>query len=242
VTADPAIAALEERIAGSDWGRVSETLTERGYALLPGLLPARACQQLADLYEADDLFRSTVAMERHRFGVGEYRYFENPLPPLVQAARRTLYRPLAAIANRWQEMLGEAERFPDRLEDFLDRCHRAGQQRPTPLLLRYESCGYNCLHQDLYGSVAFPLQVAVLLSQPGEDFEGGEFLLVEQRPRQQSRGHAIALERGQAIVFPNAVRPAQGVRGPHRVKVRHGVSDIRSGRRLTLGLIFHDAS
>ena len=180
-------------------------------------------------------------MERHRFGVGEYKYFSRPLPPLVESLRSGLYPPLAVVANRWMKALGEARRFPPTLDAFLSVCARAGQEQPTPLLLRYEAGGYNCLHQDLYGDVAFPLQVAVMLSRPGRDYQGGEFLLVEQRPRSQSAGEAITAGRGEMVIFPNRLRPVRGSRGFYRVNVRHGVSRVRSGHRMTLGLIFHDA-
>jgi hypothetical protein len=181
-------------------------------------------------------------MERHRFGEGEYKYFDYPLPPLVTELRRAFHPGLAAIANAWQEKLGSAERFPSSHPEFIARCVAAGQERPTPLLLHYRSGGYNRLHQDLYGAVAFPLQLTCLLSRPVEDFEGGEFLLTEQRPRMQSRGEAIALERGEGILFPTRERPIEGARGVHRAVVRHGVSRIRAGERTTLGIIFHDAS
>ena len=193
-------------------------------------------------FEDDRLFRSHVHMERHRFGVGDYKYFARPLPGLVQALRERLYPPLAAIANRWMEALGEPVRYPPALSAFLERCAAAGQAKPTPLLLRYETGGYNCLHQDLYGALAFPLQAAALLSRRNRDYEGGEFLLVEQRPRAQSVGEAIAVEQGELLIFANRVRPVRGVRGVYRANVRHGVSVVRSGHRYTLGVIFHDAA
>lgn len=180
-------------------------------------------------------------MARHRYGEGDYRYFAAPLPPIVETLRESLYGPLAAIANRWQEALQSELRFPEVLADFLARCHAAGQMRPTPLLLRYGPGGWNALHQDVYGDVAFPLQAAILLSQPGEDFEGGEFLLVSQRPRAQSRAEVVPLEAGDAVIFPNAVRPGPGARGPVGWSTRHGVSTVRAGSRTTLGIIFHDA-
>jgi hypothetical protein len=224
-----------------DWAEVQRDLDERGHARLPGLLSAAECRRLARLYPEDPRFRSTVDMARHRFGLGEYRYFTRPLPRLVEELRRALYPPLARLANRWQERLGASDRFERSLAGFLRRCRRAGQTRPTPLLLRYEQGGFNNLHQDLYGSVAFPLQVTVLLSRPEHDFRGGEFLLMEQRPRQQSRGEAVALRQGEAIVFPTRERPVQGARGVYRAQLRHGVSRLHSGRRLALGVIFHDA-
>jgi len=214
---------------------------ERGHSRVTGLLSAGDCRSLAALWGKRDRFRSHVDMGRHRFGQGEYAYFANPLPPAVGELRRALYPPLARIANTWNDSLGRDERFPPTLKGFLAHCQGQGQARPTPLLLRYEAGGYNRLHQDLYGAVAFPLQVAVLLSRPGTEFEGGEFLLLEQRPRMQSRGEALALERGEAVVFPNCERPVAGPRGFSRARVRHGVSTVHAGKRLTLGIIFHDA-
>lgn len=233
-------ARLRERVVRIDWRRVGESLDELGHARIPRLLDAAACRRLAALYADDARFRSTVSMERHRFGAGEYRYFAAPLPPLVAWLRARLYPPLARIANDWQERLGR-EPFPARLAGLARVCAAAGQRRPTPLLLRYEAGGFNNLHQDLYGEVAFPLQLTVQLSRPGRDFEGGEFLLVEQRPRQQSRGEAVALAQGEAIVFPTRERPVEGARGIYRAGVRHGVSRLHSGRRTALGIIFHDA-
>ena len=233
-----------------DWQQVAAALDEFGHARLPGMLGARECAQVARLYHDEARFRSFVDMGRHRFGEGDYRYFDNPLPPLVHELRGALYPPLAEIANRWQQQLGMDRRFPSRLEDFLGECAAAGQTRPTPLLLRYAEGGFNNLHQDRYGDVAFPLQLTILLSRSPvdaardgrpADFEGGEFLLVEQRPRQQSRGEAIALARGEAIVFANSERPVEGARGTYRAKTRHGVSRLHAGNRLALGLIFHDA-
>lgn len=235
-----AAGALEGRLAGVDWELVAAELDERGHARLPGLLRAAECRSLAALWRRRELFRSHVDMGRQRFGEGEYRYFADPLPPLVARLRAGLYPPLARIANTWAERLGR-ERYPSGLQGFLRLCRRAGQTRPTPLLLRYQAGGYNRLHQDVYGALAFPLQVAVLLSQPQRDFRGGEFLLVEQRPRMQSRGEALALERGEAVVFPNRERPVRGAQGFSRAQVRHGVSSVHSGKRLTLGVIFHDA-
>jgi hypothetical protein len=211
-----------------------------GYALTP-LLTAAECADLRRTYGDDRRFRSTVDMGRHRFGEGEYRYFAEPLPPLVAELRRHLFPRLAPIANRWAAALGQTERFPNDLGRWLARCAAKGQRRPTPLLLRYAGGGFNCLHQDLYGALAFPLQVTIALSDHGKDYEGGEFLLVEQRPRAQSRGEAIVLEKGAAIVFPNRHRPVAGARGAYRATVRHGVSRVRAGERLTLGIIFHDA-
>jgi hypothetical protein len=230
------------RLAAVDWQAAAESLAERGFARLGPILPPGECAALRRLWTREEAFRSRIAMERHRYGRGEYRYFAAPLPAPVQTLREALYTPLAAIANGWQEALGAPERFPADLAAFLALCHRAGQARPTPLLLRYEAGGYNRLHQDRYGSVAFPLQGTVLLSRPGADFEGGELVLVEQRPRMQSRATAIALGQGEAIVFPNADRPVAGARGTLRASTRHGVSEVRRGLRMTLGLIFHDAA
>jgi len=223
-----------------DWTAVADDLDAHGCALVPRLLDAQACEALAGRYGGDG-FRSTVVMARHGFGRGEYRYFAYPLPEPVAALRAALYPPLASIANRWNAALSEPDRFPSEHPAFLARCHAAGQMRPTPLLLRYGPGDYNCLHQDLYGEHVFPLQVAILLSEPGRDFEGGEFLLTEQRPRMQSRAEVVPLRQGDAVVFPVHHRPVQGARGVYRVNLRHGVSRLRSGRRHTLGIIFHDA-
>ena len=225
-----------------DWDDVGEQLDTAGCAVIPGLLDARLCTQLAACYDQAPRFRSRVVMERHGFGRGEYQYFAYPLPAPVAELRTTLYPPLARIANRWQAALGLDVRFPTEHADFLARCHAAGQLRPTPLLLRYRAGDYNCLHQDLYGEQVFPLQVAVLLSRPGEDFEGGEFVLTEQRPRMQSRAEVVALGQGDAVVFAVNQRPVQGTRGVYRVAMRHGVSRVRRGLRHTLGVIFHDAT
>ncbi len=233
--------ASDRRIARWDWTALEEQLETRGHALPGRLLAARECQALSKLFDDDTRFRTSIDMEPRRYGNGRYRYFANPLPPLVEQLRRTLYPPLARLANGWWERLGRADRFEARLDRFLARCHRQGQQRPTPLLLRYGPGGYNRLHQDLYGAVAFPFQVAVLLSDRGSDFMGGDFLLTEQRPRTQTRGWSIALERGEALIFPNALRPVAGPRGDSRATVRHGISDVLSGERTTLGIIFHDA-
>ncbi|HWW82816.1 MAG TPA: 2OG-Fe(II) oxygenase [Vicinamibacterales bacterium] len=228
-------------IASIDWAAIGTTLDEHGFAALPALLSADECHQLAELYEDDSLFRSRIEMERFRFGVGEYKYFAAPLPPRIQTLRTELYRRLVPIANRWTERLGSSQRFPETLERFLKRCHDAGQTRPTPLLLTYETGGYNCLHQDIYGDVAFPLQVVFVLSRHDVDYRGGEFLLVEQRPRAQSRGYSVTIERGAGLVWATRERPVSGSRGTYRVVMRHGVSTITSGSRRSLGIIFHDA-
>jgi hypothetical protein len=220
---------------------LADDLAAQGYATRP-LLSADTCQALAALYDENARFRKQVVMEQHAFGSGEYKYFSYPLPDTVAALRTALYPPLAVVANAWRRTLGETEMFPDTLEAYLARCHAAGQTRPTPLLLRYASGGFNCLHQDLYGDLVFPLQVTVLLNQPGADFTGGEFILVEQRPRAQSRAIVVPLRQGEAVIFPVHHRPGIGTRGPYRLTMRHGVSRIHSGRRHTLGLIFHDAA
>ena len=225
-----------------DWDEVAADLDARGHAVIPALLSPSDCAAVAALYEQPDLFRSQVVMQRHGYGRGAYQYFAYPLPDPVAALRTGLYPPLARIANRWQAVLGEAADYPQTHAAYLDRCHAAGQRRPTPLLLTYGPGDYNCLHQDLYGAEQFPLQAAVLLSRPGEDFTGGEFVLVEQRPRMQSRPHVVPLSLGDAVVFAVNTRPAQGPRGPYRLKLRHGVGEVRSGRRRTLGIIFHDAA
>jgi hypothetical protein len=224
-----------------DWSQAGEELDAFGCAVIPGLLSPEDCAAAAALYERPALFRSRVVMERYGFGRGEYQYFAYPLPAPLEALRTDLYPPLAAIANRWQAALGLDMRFPDTHAAYLARCHAAGQTKPTPLLLRYRAGDYNCLHQDLYGELVFPLQVAVLLSQPGADFEGGEFVLTEQRPRMQSRAEVVPLTQGDAVVFPVNQRPVNGTRGVYRVAMRHGVSRLRSGTRHTLGIIFHDA-
>jgi len=233
--------SLARRIAAFDWPEIETSLDRQGYATLPGLLERRECETIAALYEDDAQFRSRVVMERHAFGLGEYKYLRYPLPPLVETLRRACYPRLVPVANRWRGLLREQGEFPPDIEAYLGDCHAAGQTRPTPLILKYEAGGYNCLHQDLYGAVAFPLQLTLLLSRPGRDFEGGEFLLVEQRPRAQSRGQVVSLALGQAVIFPNRYRPEGGTRGAYRVNVRHGVSELRSGERLALGIIFHDA-
>jgi hypothetical protein len=213
-----------------------------GYAVLPGLLDAEECRVLAALYDDREAFRSRVVMARHGFGQGEYKYLAYPLPPRVAELRQRLYCMVARVANRWQQQLGLAANLPDTLDAYLARCHAAGQQRPTPLILKYGPGDYNCLHQDLYGELAFPIQATVLLSRPGEDFAGGEFLLIEQRPRRQSKGEVVPLKQGDAVLFPVSHRPVAGARGFYRVTMRHGVSRVHSGSRLTLGIIFHDAT
>jgi uncharacterized protein len=230
-----------QRVANCDWPRLAAQLDEQGYALTSPLLSLAECDGLIGLYADSKAFRSRVVMKRHNFGRGEYQYFAAPLPPLVAELRESFYPRLAEIANRWMERMNQPERFPPTLEEFLALCHRHKQTRPTPLLLRYKADDYNCLHQDLYGEVAFPLQAACVLNQHWRDYTGGEFLLNEQRPRAQTRGEAITIEQGQFIIFPNRYRPVRGSRGDYRVNVRHGLSRLRSGERYCLGVIFHDA-
>ena len=225
-----------------DWDTAETALNASGCAILPALVSPAECAAMAARYAAPDGFRSRVVMARHGYGRGEYRYFAYPLPPPVATLREHLYPPLSEIANRWQATLGLATRFPATHAEFVARCHAAGQTRPTPLLLQYGPDDYNCLHQDLYGEHVFPLQVAVLLSAPGRDFTGGEFVLTEQRPRMQSRPEVVPLQQGDAVVFAVNQRPVQGTRGVYRVVMRHGVSRLRSGHRHTLGVIFHDAA
>jgi hypothetical protein len=224
-----------------DWDPIERDLDRYGCARAPGLLTAQDCDALAALYPEERLYRSRVVMRRHGFGSGEYKYFRYPLPPIVEMLRTSLYPHLAPIANRWSESLRSAVRYPNRHAEFLERCHAAGQVHPTPLILAYSAGDYNCLHQDLYGQHVFPLQVAVLLSDPAHDFTGGEFVMTEQRPRMQSRAEVVPLGKGDAVVFAVDSRPVQGTRGTYRVKLRHGVSRLRSGHRHTLGVIFHDA-
>ena len=228
--------------ADTAWPDRLAALDERGYAVVPGLLDPAECGALAALYEGDEAFRSRVVMARHNFGSGEYKYLRYPLPAAVSALREALYPRLVPLANRWHERLRLAPRFPATLQVYLDRCHAAGQERPTPLILKYEEGDYNCLHQDLYGEFVFPVQATILLSRPGHDFTGGEFMLVEQRPRMQSRGEVVPLGCGDAVLFAVNYRPVAGARGFYRARMRHGVSRLNSGRRFTLGIIFHDAA
>ena len=233
--------ALASRVAALDWSAVAASLDAYGCAGVGPLLDAEACTALAARYDDDARFRSRIVMARHGFGRGEYKYFAYPLPDEVAALRTALYPPLAEVANRWNEAMGVAVHYPDTHQDYLARCHAAGQTKPTPLLLRYGPADFNCLHQDLYGEHVFPLQATLLLSRPGEDFAGGEFVLTEQRPRMQSRAEVVPLAQGQVVIFPVHHRPVQGTRGTYRVNMRHGVSRLRSGQRHTMGIIFHDA-
>jgi hypothetical protein len=237
----PQLKSVTNRVAACDWPQLAAQLDEHGYALTEPLLSPAECDDLIQLYADSSVFRSRVMMARHNFGRGEYQYFAAPLPLLVAELRERFYPPLAVIANSWMERMNQDGRFPATLPEFLAVCHQHQQTRPTPLLLRYETGDYNCLHQDLYGEVAFPLQIACVLSQHGRDYTGGEFLLNEQRPRAQTRGEAITIEQGQFILFPNRYRPVQGTRGDYRATMRHGVSRLRSGERYCLGIIFHDA-
>jgi uncharacterized protein len=236
-----AAAAVSDRVAALDWAAIAADLDAHGCAVTGPLLTAEECAALAAAYPADDLFRSRVIMARHGFGRGEYKYFAYPLPDTIAALRTALYPPLAEVANRWNEAMGLAVRYPREHAAYLERCHKAGQEKPTPLLLQYGPGDYNCLHQDLYGEHVFPLQATVLLSEPGRDFAGGEFVLTEQRPRMQSRAEVVPLGGGEAVIFPVHHRPVAGTRGTYRVNMRHGVSRLRSGHRHTLGIIFHDA-
>ena len=232
---------IQDRLAQLDWKAIEASLWQRGYAKTDPLLTPEECNALVALYSKDPLFRSRIDMRRFRFGEGEYKYFTYPLPPLVQALRETIYPRLAAIANAWAKALGQSDMFPLNHDQLLAFCRRKGQTKPTPLLLRYGGGDYNCLHQDIYGAVAFPLQLTAFLSRPDRDFAGGEFLLVEQRPRAQSRGEVLSPKQGEIVIFATRHRPVQGSRGYYRVNMRHGVSSVRSGSRFTLGVIFHDA-
>jgi len=232
---------LAARVDAIDWAQVTTDLDGQGCALLKGLLSPEDCRAIAALYPDDQRFRSRVVMGRHGFGRGEYKYFSYPLPDLIAELRPLLYARLASVANRWNEAMAIDIRYPSAHAAFLKRCHDAGQTRPTPLLLQYEAGDFNCLHQDLYGEHVFPLQVAILLSEPGRDFSGGEFVLTEQRPRMQSRAEVVPLSQGDAVAFAVHHRPVQGTRGTYRVNLRHGVSRVRSGHRHTVGVIFHDA-
>jgi hypothetical protein len=236
----PATNALD-RIKTLDWERVSQELDAQGNAIFERVLSVEECQALGELYPQDGLFRSHVVMSQHGFGRGEYKYFDYPLPEIVVDLRTAIYPRLAPIANRWNIAMGIDVRYPEKHADFIKRCHDAGQPRPTPLLLQYEAGDYNCLHQDLYGEHVFPIQVAILLSDPTKDFTGGEFVLTEQRPRMQSRPEVVPLRQGDAVAFAVHYRPVRGTRGTYRVNLRHGVSRLRSGHRHTLGIIFHDA-
>jgi uncharacterized protein len=238
----PKPSPAENQLPQIDWHEIEASLDERGYATTPPLLSPAECRDLSALYAGEDPFRSRVIMERHAYGRGEYKYFRYPLPSAVEGLRQAIYPHLAPVANRWRDRLNEEGRFPSSLGTYLAQCHAAGQKRPTPLMLKYGTGDYNRLHQDLYGDLVFPLQLTVLLSAPEDDFTGGEFLLVEQRPRVQSKGEVVPLRQGEAVIFAVHHRPVQGTRGHYRVTMRHGVSRLRSGQRYTLGIIFHDAA
>ena len=233
--------SAEARVAGYDWQALTSELDSYGCAVLPKLLSSEECRAIAGLYPDESHFRSRVVMARHGFGKGEYRYFSYPLPGLIGGLRTAVFPHLAGLANAWNERMGVDQRYPDDHAAYLARCREAGQVRPTPLLLQYVPGDYNCLHQDLYGDLVFPIQIAILLSEPGEDFTGGEFVLTEQRPRMQSRAEVVPLRRGDAVAFAVHNRPVQGTKGTYRVNMRHGVSRLRSGLRHTVGIIFHDA-
>jgi hypothetical protein len=241
VPAQPVLKSAEERVARYDWNALASELDSYGAAVIEKLLAPQECAEIAALYPHEEHFRSHIVMARHGFGKGEYRYLKYPLPDLIGGLRIALYPRLAVVANRWNERMGVKERYPDSHAAFLDQCHAAGQKRPTPLLLQYVPGDFNCLHQDLYGDLAFPIQVAILLSGPGRDFSGGEFVLTEQRPRMQSRVEVVPLRQGDAVAFAVHNRPVQGTKGSYRVNMRHGVSRLRSGLRHTVGIIFHDA-
>lgn len=241
VASSPSMSGAEHRIGGYDWDAIAGELGAYGCAVIHGLLSPEECREVAGLYRQEEHFRSHVHMARHGFGKGEYCYFKYPLPALIGELRTALYPRLAVIANNWNERMGLNQRYPAGHADFLEKCHRQGQTRPTPLLLQYVAGDFNCLHQDLYGDLAFPLQVAILLSEPDRDFTGGEFVITEQRPRMQSRAEVVALRQGDAVAFAVHNRPVQGSKGTYRVNLRHGVSRLRSGMRHTLGIIFHDA-
>ncbi len=240
--AAPMMVDLAERIRSIDWDSAAGHLEASGNAVLEGLLSPDECRELSGLYSREDLFRSRIVMARHGFGRGEYQYFRYPLPDVIESLRGALYPRFVPIANRWNEAVRVGVRYPEDHAAFIARCHEAGQRKPTPLLLRYQAGDYNCLHQDLYGEHVFPLQVAILLSEPGRDFTGGEFVMTEQRPRMQSRAEVVPLRQGDAVVFTVRERPVEGTRGIYRVNLRHGVSRIRSGLRHTVGIIFHDAA
>jgi hypothetical protein len=240
VSAAATLTSIADRVAALDWQEITENLNNQGCATAKSVLTPEECRSLAGMYGEDKRFRSRIVMARHGFGRGEYKYWAYPLPDTVAALRSALYQMLSGVANHWNTIMGIDVRYPAEHEEYLARCHRAGQTKPTPLLLRYVEGDYNCLHQDLYGEDVFPLQVAFLLSVPGKDFTGGEFVLTEQRPRMQSRAEVVELKQGDGVIFAVHHRPVQGTRGPYRVNLRHGVSRLRSGHRNTLGIIFHD--
>lgn len=232
---------IQECVSSLNWDEVHKTLDEIGYAKIPALLDSKQCEEIINMYDEDSFYRSTINMERYRFGSGQYRYFQAPLPTMIQELRTGFYPELAITANRWLEQLGKESVYPSTHSEFLEQCQKHEQLRPTPLILKYSAGGYNCLHQDLYGEIYFPFQVLFALNQREIDYTGGESILVEQRPRAQSRGHVITLEQGEALIFPTNHRPVLGTRGYYKTTLRHGVSTIHSGTRYGLGIIFHDA-
>lgn len=233
---------LTQRIAQTNWAAIAESLNNKGYATIPGILSADECDALINQYAEDALYRKTIIMENHGYGMGQYRYYNYPLPAIVQQLREGVYPNIAPVANNWMKALGIEKTFPDTLNELTEQCHQHGQNRPTPLLLKYGKGGYNAMHQDLYGEIFFPMQLVVCLNEPGKDFEGGEFVLVEQRPRMQSKAIVLNPGKGDMLAFTTNFRPVMGTRGYYRVNMRHGVSELRSGQRHTLGVIFHDAS
>jgi len=233
--------SIKNRVAALDWSAITDSLDNFGCAIVKSVLTRQECQSLAAMYDKDGIFRSTIVMARHGFGRGEYKYWSYPLPEIVDERRKSLYSPLALVANCWNQLMKIDVNYPDSHAEYLERCHQAGQTRPTPLLLNYIEGDWNALHQDIYGENVFPIQVAFLLSEPGKDFTGGEFVLIEQRPRMQSRAEVVSLQQGEGVAFAVSHRPARGTRGPYRVNLRHGVSRLRSGHRNTMGIIFHDS-
>ncbi|MBL4675449.1 MAG: 2OG-Fe(II) oxygenase [Mucilaginibacter sp.] len=233
---------MQQKIAQLDWAAITESMNAKGYASIPGILPAEVCDELIANYSSPDIYRKTIVMEHHGYGQGQYKYFNYPLPPIVQQLREAVYPNIAPIANNWMQVLGLDTHFPDGFAELNQLCHQHKQLRPTPLILKYQQGGYNALHQDLYGEIYFPMQLVICLSEPGEDFEGGEFVLVEQRPRMQSRPMALTPRKGDMLLFTTNFRPVMGSRGYYRVNMRHGVSEVTNGKRFTLGIIFHDAA
>jgi hypothetical protein len=231
-----------KEIKSLEWPLLSASLDEKGYAIIPAVLSDKECAELRKLYHAADIYRNVISMERYRFGKGEYKYFSYPLPPIVQQLRHEFYNPLSIVANEWMDRLGIEMRYPAVHKDLIQRCHEKKQVRPTPLILRYEQGGYNTLHQDLYGEIYFPFQVVLVLSQSGKDFEGGEFVLTEQVPRAQSRARVLKLDQGDAMIFTTNFRPVKGTKGYYRTTMKHGISELTSGTRYALGIIFHDAT
>ena len=232
--------SIKDRVAALDWSAITDSLDNFGCAIVKSVLTRQECQSLAAMYDKDGIFRSTIVMARHGFGRGAYKYWSYPLPEIVDELRKSLYPPLALVANCWNQLMKIDVNYPDSHAEYLERCHQAGQTRPTPLLLNYVEGDWNALHQDIYGENVFPIQVAFLLSEPGKDFTGGEFVLIEQRPRMQSRAEVVSLQQGDGVAFAVSHRPTRGTRGPYRVNLRHGVSRLRSGHRKTMGIIFHD--